>query len=514
MQRRSAPFRLAWALAALAALALGATTALAQEPRTGGTLDVAISSWPTSLDPLLSTSGHDRHIQYNVYNTLTAIDANMELGPELARSWETPDATTIILELQDGVVFHDGTPFDAEVVRFNIERMLEHPQSARTNEVEAIESVEVLGTHRVQINLSRPEAGLLLAFADRPGMMVSPAAVEGLSEADLRQQAVGTGPFRFVSAAIDDHVRVERNEDYWEEGLPYLDVVNFRVVLEEPTKIIGLRTGDLDIIDSVPASDADTVARDPDIQYFEIPGTGTRMMAFALNREEPLQDKRVRQALSYAIDRDAMIQALQFGQAVPARGPFAPTRGVTYHPDIDRYTYDPERARELLEEAGYPDGFDMTIDVINRTADRAWAEAIQGFYADVGVNVTINPEEQVSLNQKWLGTTDFPSYIGAWGAGAINPDADLVRAFYSEGWWNHPDYANPEVDALIEQILETFDQEERGRLYREVQELIVEDAPRLFMFHDNLRYATRGNVHGFEPYADWAIRVKDVWIGN
>jgi peptide/nickel transport system substrate-binding protein len=392
--------------------------------------------------------------------------------------------------------------------------MLDHPQSARTNELEAVESVEVLGSHRVQINLSRPEAGLLLTFADRPGMMVSPSAVEGVAEADLRQQAVGTGPFRFVSAAIDDHVRVERNEDYWEDDLPYLDVVNFRVVLEEPTKIIGLRTGDLDIIDSVPASDVDTVARDSAITYHEIPGTGTRMMAFALNAEPALQDVRVRQALSYAIDREAMIQALQFGQAVPARGPFAPTRGVTYHPDLDRYTYDPERARELLAEAGYGDGFDMTIDVINRTADRAWAEAIQGFYADIGVNVTINPEEQVSLNQKWLNTDDFPSYIGAWGAGAINPDADLVRAFYSEGWWNHPDYANPEVDALIEEILETFDQEERGRLYREVQELIVEDAPRLFMFHDNLRYATRANVHGFEPFADWAIRVKNVWIEN
>ncbi len=497
------------ALLVLGALVL--SPALAQEPISGGTISVAVSSWPTSLDPLLSTSGHDRHVQYSIYNTLTAIDERMDLGPELARAWETPDALTIILHLQEGVSFHDGTPFDAEAARFNVERMLTHPSSARVNELAAIDSVEVLGEHTLQINLSRPEAGLLLTFADRPGMMVSPASVEGVADADLRRQAVGTGPFRYVSSVVDDHIRLERNADYWEEGLPYLDAVIYRIVLEDPTKIIGLRTGDLDIIDTVPAGDVGTVSRDPLITYHEIPGTGTRMMAFALNREPELQDKRVRQALSFAIDREAMIQALQFGQAVPARGPFAPTRGVTYHPDLDRYTYDPERARELLAEAGYPDGFAMTIDVINRTADRSWSEAIQAFYADIGVRVTINPEEQVSLNQKWLGTTDFPSYIGSWGAGAINPDADLVRAFYSEGWWNHPNYANPEVDALIEQILETFDQEERGRLYREVQELIVDDAPRLFMFHDNLRYATRTTIHGFLPMADWAYRLKEVW---
>jgi peptide/nickel transport system substrate-binding protein len=511
MHRSTPVWRILTALATTVTLTVAAV-GLAQDPQYGGSANVAVSSWPTSLDPLFSTSGHDRHIHYSLYNTLTAIDANMELHPELARSWETPDALTIILHLQEGVQFHDGTEFDAEAVRYNIERMLNHSSSARVNELEAIESVEVLDTHTVQINLSRPEAGLLLTFADRPGMMVSPAATEGRDEADLRASAVGTGPFRFVSSVIDDHIRVERNEDYWEDGLPYLDAVVYRIVLEDPTKIIGLRTGDLDIIDTVPAGDVRTVENDPDIAYYEIPGTGTRMMAFALGREEALKDKRVRQALSFAVDREAMIQALQFGQAVPARGPFAPTRGVTYHADLDRYTYDPERARELLAEAGYPDGFDMVIDVINRTADRAWGEAIQGFYADIGVRVELRPEEQVSLNQKWASTDDFPSYIGSWGAGAINPDADLVRAFYSEGWWNHPDYANPEVDALIEQILETFDQEERGRLYREVQELIVDDAPRLFMFHDNLRYATRTNVHGFDPMPDWGYRMKGVWL--
>lgn len=500
----------------LLALALGLATALglAQEPVRGGNADVAISSWPTSLDPLLSTSGHDRHFHYSVFNTLTAINENMELGPELAHAWETPDPVTIVLHLVQGVTFHDGTPFDAEAVRYNLERQKEHPNSARFNEIEAIESIDVLDEHTVRLNLSRPEAGLLLTLADRPGMMVSPATVEGLSDAELRRTAVGTGPFRYVSSQIDDHILLEANPEYWEEGLPYLANVTYRVVLEDPTKIIGLRTGDLDIIDTVPAADADSVARDPDINYLEIPGTGTRMMAFALNAEEPLRDKRVRQALSYAVNREAMIMALQFGQAIPARGPFAPTRGVTYHPGIERYGYDPDLARELLAEAGYPDGFEMTINVINRTADRAWAEAIQGFYADVGVDVTILAEEQVSLNEKWLGTTDFPSYIGSWGAGLINPDGDLVRAFDSEGWWNHAGYANPEVDALIDQILQTFDQEERGRLYREAQELIVEDAPRLFLFHENLRYATRSNVHGFVPMADWAYRMKGVWIDN
>lgn len=485
-------------------------TAFSQEY--GGTLDVGVGAWHQSLDPHVSPSGHDRILHYNIFNSLLGIDENLNIRPELAVSWETPDELTVILHLREGVQFHDGTPFNAEAVAYNFERMLSHPRSARQIEVRAVESTEVLDEYTIQINLSQPEAGLLNALADRAGMMVSPAAAEEHGD-NFENNPVGTGPFVFVEQLVDDHVRLARFENYWEEGLPYLDEVVFRFVAEEPAKVLALRSGDLDVIDKVPPQDIQSLQREQNLEYFEIPGTGTIYIVFNVNRE-PFDDKIVRQALNYAVDREGIIQALLFGQGDSARGPFASTRSYTYHPDLDRYTYDPERARELLAEAGIDDGFEMTIHTFNFTDLRNIAEAVQGYLSDVGINATVDPRDAVAMNQMWRDDPQFSPSTAAWNAGLINPDNDLVRSFHSEGWSNYGHYSNPEVDALIDQILSTYDEDERGRLYREVQELIIEDAPAIFIAHPNIRYATRSNVEGFVAMPDWSIRAHSIWLAQ
>lgn len=499
--------KLAVALSFLLVAFSGITAAQSQY---GGTLRVGVGAWHQSLDPHISPSGHDRILHYNIFNSLLAIDENLEIHPELALSWENPDATTLILHLREGVSFHDGTPFNAEAVAFNIERMLTHERSGRINEVGAIESTDVIDEHTIQINLSQPEAGLLNAFADRAGMMLSPAAVQAAGE-NFENSPVGTGPFRFVSQVVDDHVLLERFDGYWEEGLPYLDKVEFRFVAEEPAKVLALRSGDLDLIDKVPPQDIASLKRDSSIEYFEVPGTGTIYIVFNVQRE-PFDNHLVRQALSYAVDREGIIQALMFGQGIPARGPFAPTRSYTHHPDLERYTYNPERARELLLEAGVGEDFEMTIHTFNFTDLRAIAEAVQGYLADVGIKATIDPRDAVGINTMWREDPQFSPSTAAWNAGLINPDSDLVRSFHSEGRSNYGHYNNPAVDALIDEILATHDEGERGRLYREVQELIIEDAPAIFLVHPNIRYATRTAVHGFVAMPDWSVRAKGIWL--
>lgn len=506
-------FSLKWAIVALVlCLAVGSATGFAAGPKRGGVIDVAISSWYQTLDPMVSTSGHDRHLLYNLYNTLLAINENFELIPELAESWTVIDEETIEFSLRRGVTFHDGTPFDAEAVKFNLERMMHDPISARKTELQAIDTVEAIDSHTVRLNLKYPDAGLLYALADRAGMMVSPAAVQAHSgPRGLTNEPVGTGPFKLDGILLDDHVRLVRFEGYWEEGLPYLDGVRFRPVLEEPAKVIGLRAGELHIIDTVPPRDVNAVRRDSRLRYYEVDGTGTNQVLFNL-RVEPFDNKLVRQALNYAIDRQAMVQALLFGHGTPARGPFAPSRGYAYHPDLEGYEYNPQKARELLAEAGYPDGFTMVLDVINRSADRQWGEALQGFWSEIGVTVELRPTEQTTLQDRWLNQPDHPTNIRSWGAGTLNPDLDLIRTFHSEGWWNWGGYKNEQVDELIAQIRRTYDEAERHRLYRAVQELVVDDAPNINLFHQTVRYATAGNVQGFVPMADWAIRLKGVWL--
>jgi peptide/nickel transport system substrate-binding protein len=495
------------------ALIFSVTPIVSSEPQSGGTLNVAISSWPQSLDPHISGLVHDRHVLYQIFDTLVAIDENFELQPELATSWYSPDSTTIVLELRKDVKFHDGTSFDAEAVKFNFERMKEHPRSVRGTEIDAIESVTVVDPYTVALNLKYSAPGLLNTLADRSGMMVSPSAVQEMGDG-FAQHPVGTGPFKFEEMGIDHHIQVTRFEDYWEPGLPYLDSVVFYSIMEEPSKVIGLRTGEFHLIDGVPPRDIATLKRNPDVKYYEIAGTGTNMLLMNVNKA-PLDNKMVRQAICYAIDREAMIEGLLLGQALPARGPFAPSRGYTYHPDIERYTYDPDKARELLVEAGYPDGFEITLDVINRTADRQWAETIQAFLADIGIKAQVLPVEQVSLNNKLRDTPDeMDTWVFSWGSGRINPDEDLIRAFASYGTWNFAGLDIPGMDELIDEILLTYDIEERGRLYREAQDIIMEYAPMAFLFHQNIRTATTSDVQGYVPMPDWGIRVKDVWLDD
>lgn len=496
------------AATSLIALCLLGTTAA--QPEYGGTLRVGVGSWHQSLDPHISPSGHDRILHYNIFDSLLRIDESLNIHPGLAVSWEVPDPLTVVLNLREGVTFHDGTPFDADAVAYNINRMLTHERSARMIEVRAIESTTTLSSHTLQINLSEPEAGLLNAFADRAGMMVSPTAAE-LEGDNFENAPVGTGPFRFVSQLVDDHVLLERNDSYWESGLPYLDAVEFQFVAEEPAKVLALRSGDLDVIDKVPPQDIASLQRDNSIAYYEVPGTGTIYIVFNVNRE-PFDDPRVRQALNYAVDREGIIQALMFGQGLPARGPFAPTRSYTHHPGIDRYTYDPERARELLNEAGIPEDFEMTIHTFNFTDLRSVAEAVQGYLADVGIRVVVDPRDAVGMNTMWRDDPQFSPSTAAWNAGLINPDNDLIRSFHTEGWSNYGHYSNPHVDALIDQIVSTYSEEERGALYRQVQELIIEDAPAIFLVHPNIRYAVRTEVQGFTAMPDWSVHAKSLWL--
>jgi len=483
---------------------------LAQQP--GGELVVAADVWPTSFDPALSFGEQDNHYLHQIYDTLIILKPDMTLQPGLATAWEFVNPNTLVLKLRRGVRFHDGERFDADAVQFNLDRMINLPNSVRKLDVQRIKSVEVVDSSTVRINLTAPDGGLTLRLTDRTGMMASPTAVRKLGDG-FANQPVGTGPFKFQSMQVTSFARFVRNYSYWGSGLPYLDSILFRVIATEPVMTQGLETGELDFLYVVPLADVARIRRNPNLVYYGSPGSGTFMLNFNV-RNAPFNNRLVRQALNYAIDKKAIVDSVLFGEAVPAVSPFAPSRGYAFDPNQKGYPFDPARARQLLAQAGYPNGFEMGLNFINRTTDARLAEAIQGFWGDIGVRLALRPKEiGAYLNEIQKNPRADPSFR-AWQVGSIDPDYDLARGFASAeagGFWHGTGYADPATDAMIRQIRATRTENERRALYAQITKKIVDEALGVYLYHPNFRIAHKSSVHGFVPMPDWSLRLKGVW---
>jgi peptide/nickel transport system substrate-binding protein len=477
----------------------------------GGELVVAADVWPTSFDPVLSFGEQDNHYIHQLYDTLIVLKPDMTLQPGLATAWEFENPTTFVLKLRQGVRFHDGTPFDAEAVRFHFDRMMRHPGSVRKLDVERIKSVEVIDSYTVRVNLTAPDGGLTLRLTDRAGMIPSPTAVRRLGEGFVNAP-VGTGPFKFHSLMVSNFARFVRNYSYWDRGFPYLDSVVFRVIATEPVMTQSFETGDVDFLYSVPLADVARIRRNSSAVYYGSPGSGTFMLNFNL-RVAPMNNRLVRQALNHAIDKRAIVNSVLFGEAVPAVGPFSPTRSYAFDANQKGYPFDPARARQLLSQAGYPNGFDIALNYINRTTDTRLGEAIQGFWGDIGVRLTLSPKEiGAYLNEIQKNPQAAPS-LRAWQTGSIDPDYDLARGFASAaagGFWHGTGYADPTTDAMIRQIRATRTENERRLLYAQITKKVVDEAVGIYLYHPNFRMAHRSRVRGFVPMPDWSIRLKGV----
>ena len=315
----------AWLAAALVAVLAMAVPGSAQDPQRGGTLRVGLLGDFTTMDPHMSTSTEDRDLYYQLYKPPLALDANLKITPELAESWEQPDAVTYVFRLRKGVKFHDGSDLTAEAVKWNFDRILNPATgSIRRSELASIKSVDVVDPLRVKSStLKEPDATLLAALSDRAGMIVSPAAVEKHGK-DFARYAVGTGPFQFVEWVKDDHLTVRRFPGYWKAGLPYLDEVVYKGIPDNTVKLTALRTGTLDLIDDLPPKDIAATRANPKLRVVETPGLGYRRIELNHTRP-PFNNKALRQAVAWAINRDAIHRAVFFGAGAPAQGPISPS---------------------------------------------------------------------------------------------------------------------------------------------------------------------------------------------
>ncbi|MXX91738.1 MAG: ABC transporter substrate-binding protein [Boseongicola sp. SB0677_bin_26] len=495
--------------------------AMAQTPP--GVLIVGQVAEPKSLDPAAVTAVNDFRILVNIYEGLTRYKSGtLEVEPALATGWDiSEDGTEYTFTLRDGVSFHDGTPFNAAAVKFNFDRMLDenHPHHDTgpfplSFFFGAVEATEVVDEMTVKFTLNAPYAPFLSNLAYPTGLIVSPAAVE-VHRMDYGRNPVGTGPFRFAEWRSNEAVVVERNDAYWAEAAGTQAVV-FRPITDSNTRVAEMLAGGIDLMVEVPPTSLEQFSGEG---FSIVEQAGPHVWFLILNAKEgPFADKRVRQAANYAINKEAIVNDVLEGTATVAAGPTPPAFAWAYNAELEPYPYDPGKARALIAEAG-ADGAELTFYVTEGGSGMLdpvpMGTAIQADLQAVGFDVKIETYEWNTflgeVNPGLEGKADMAEM--AWMTN--DPDTLPYLALRSEAWpdkggFNSGYYANAKVDELLEAARTATDQDERARLYREMQAVVQEDAPWVFVANWKQNAVTSDRVENFGLEPSFLLHLQGV----
>lgn len=479
------------------------------EPAAGGSITIALNSDLTTMDPHISTAAVDRQVYQLIYDKLVDIDEGLNIIPELAESWEiSDDGMEYTFVLVAGVTFHDGDPFNAEAAKANFDRMLDDATaSPRKSEIAQVTEVVATDETTLTLTLSQPFSPLLATLSDRAGMMISPKAIVELG-ADLARQPVGTGAFTFVEWVKDDHLTVQKTENWWKPDLPYLDEVTYKPIVDASVRLTTLQTNDVQMMDQISAKDVETVSQDDSLVYGEVGALGFTYIAFN-TLEAPFDTMALRQACAWCIDRDAINETLFFGTGSPIQTPIPPSSWA-YDESVQVYTQDYAQAQAMLDEGGMPDGFEFTMLVTNSPDAIQLAEAYKAQLSEANITCEIELLEFGTLLDR-TNNGDFQAVSLGW-SGRPDPDGNIYNYFHSEGGNNRGGYANPDVDALLEQTRSEADQAARKALYTEVTTLIAEEAPMIFVRVPAESKVWQPSIKGFVHIPDGMMRMDSVWL--
>jgi len=477
-------------------------------PKAGGEVVVATPGDVINLDPILSTSGNDYPFVWAVYDTLVKYNADLEPQPALAESWEFPDDKTIIFHLRKGVKFHDGTDFDAEAVKFNIERA--NSEKSLIPDLRHVESVEVVDSHTVKLHLFVPNASILLALTERPGLMASPTAIEKYGE-DFQNHPVGTGPFKFVSRVPNGEIVFEKFDDYWKKGEPYIDKLTFKIMQEETTRINALKSGDVDIIEAISPFSVDSLKGDSKIKL-EQPKSSHRSKGIVFNASKPPFDNlKFRQALTHAINREEIAKTLSNGYGEPLYQLF-PNDFWAADPDL-KIKYDPEKAKQLLKESGIKNpSFTMLVSSQD-FYEPMFSDIITQQLSEVGIEVKTETMEGTAAYHK-MWTEKNAQAFSSGTAGKPDPHLLLEIWAIKESFFNAGDQSTEELDNLILQANSTNDQAERAKIYHKIDRIIALDevVNNIPVMSVPIIYGLDKKVHGFEPNGLGKSNYNSLWI--
>ena len=476
-------------------------------------LRIGLNDDPDALDPTISRAYTGRLVFAALCDKLFDVTPELKIVPQLATGYEWgPDHKSIVIKLRPGVRFQDGEPFNAEAVKFKIERHQTTPGSFRKSEIAEIQSVEVVNDLTVRFHLSQPLVPLLAALTDRAGMMVSPKAAKASGD-KFGTQPVCAGPYRFVQRVAQGKIVLEKVADYWDQKSFAIDRVEFVPITDSSSRVASLRSGDLQMIERVSPTDLAEIRGDSKLKVTGIPELGYQMIPLNVAngpKSKAFSDVRVRQALDLAIDRETLVKTV-FGGEYIAGNQFISPANPYYDKKVPVAKRDLARARQLLKDAGQP-SFSFTL-VVPPERDRQEASLIlQAMWAEAGITANLQTQENVTMLQSGR-KGDFEAYFTFW-SGRPDPDGNVYTFATCKGAQNDQHYCNTDVDALLTKARQVAEPAERKKLYDQATEIMAREVPRLILWHRRVFTGFSTRVSGFTPYPDGIIRLRGLKLSN
>jgi peptide/nickel transport system substrate-binding protein len=508
---------LALLIAALAVLSVSAPVSVRAQ---GTQITISQPAEATTMDPGRSTQVLTVNYFYNLYDTLTRWDTGLKLVPGLATSWKSVNDTTWEFTLRPGVKFHDGAPLTAEDVKATIERNTIPGRTIVHSGFATIEAVEVVNPGTIRVITKKPDPLVPVRMAQMGAQILPARFTTEAGAKDLAKKPIGSGAYRFVEWVKDERLVMEANRDWWgwEGKAPSFDRVIWKPIPEDFPRIVALDKGEVDIITNVPPDQVKAIESGRLTRVVTTPAT--RFVAFNMNATQPpLSDKRVRQALHYALDVNAIVKNLFGGQGKPFSGGLADT-DFGYNAALKPYPYDAARARQLLAEAGYANGIDVTLHAGMGTMvnDKHLVEAIADMWAKVGIRAKVQMME-MGARQRMLNDRMIPAnglLLANPQSTLLDADGSLWRIFHPNGlggkYWTGSQPGQRFHD-LMEQARYTLDAGKRKQLYTEATQIVSEEKPWLELFQEVIVYGTSRRV-SFRPRADFRLIVSELTLAR
>ena len=492
------------------------------QPVYGGTMRMAANLDNKTMDPHIDGETYGRPVTYAVFNTIVGFDANLNIIPELAQSWEvSSDGKAVTFRLVPGVKFHDGTPVDAAAVKWSLDRIMNpetgSPHRANLNPVS---SIAVVDATTFVINLKAPYRPLMAVLGDRPGFVVPktapiPGGVYGQISGTAGTFAVtpvGSGAFKVKDWRPASNITLVKSETYWQKGKPYLDSIVLQFVPETGSQLAMLRTGETDLIE-VQSTDLGLVRSNPNIKIV-LHESGRWVGIGPLSVDvPPWNNKALRQALAYGIDRQAYVNLSLQGNGRPA---YTSEGGIgwTTDPNLKPIVSDKAIAKQKLAEAGFPNGTTVPAYCDSTAFGTKECEIFQSMLADVGLKLNIIPTLTIDYTPKQTKREITSRFVTSWRPRA-DPDGRLRILFYSTGGQAPlSGYNNPEVDKLLDQAATIFDTAKAKQIYNQAETMIIQDVPFVVIAYSNNYAGLNAKVQNFSWIPDFQFRLRDLWIAR
>lgn len=478
----------------------------------------AVHSTFTTMDPYDSNDTLSQAVSKSFYQGLFGFDKTMNLHPVLAESFTVSEnglEYTIILK--QGIKFHDGTDFNADAVKTTFDRVTNPDNHLKRYKMfSRIAKTEVIDAHTVKITLTAPFSPFINMLAHPSAVIISPAAIQKYGK-QLAFNPVGTGPFEFVSWDPTDAMRVKKFEGYWQKGLPKVDSITWRPIVENNTRAAIMQTGEAHFAFTIPFEQAQLLEKNKNLEMVSAPSIIQRYISLNM-QQKPFDNLKVRQALNYAINKQALVKVAFSGFAEPSTG-VVPV-GVDFAQKYDAWPYDPKKARDLLAEAGYANGFETTLwSGYNNTTAQKVIQFIQQQLSQVGIKAKIEAMETGQRVAKVESVQDpakaeVRMYYSGWSASTAEADFALSPLLATASWppkmFNTAYYSNAEVDQALEDALKTTDRSKKTELYKKIQDTVWADAPWVFLTTDRLLYVHNKKLSGLNVMMDGSFNFDDI----